>query len=452
MHSHIDSILDEAAGPVSLSVLLSLLADRESRPVDCQVVEESLRANPLAAEVERALWVKASTIINGRSFFAIPEVEDVRAGRVCCVGSDLFFMMRLGARQGAVTLVTEDGQEIQSRLLVEDTGYFYLEGLDDWYRQTGFAAERDSLLVRCLDYDEVRYAIVRLEEPVLDGFVGSRMRTSICTWLVSQVKREPGRFPGTLPNGFSISGALRFLLHARGSFFERYPCNLSFFMSLDERFLVTGNQFILRSESQTEDFVEHYIGQESSLLFEPQDIARFNRALEALFELGDAATARDLFMQLAAEYPQEMLLHKYIYQAAWHLEDFEAVRRHVAIYLERFPRDPDAVCTLAEVAMFEGEYDKSAELLAQAETLVHPNDKTMLADVCIVRMRLLWETHDDEGAARVAQRLLELEPDNEEALALLEDHPLPEGKTKRAGVIKADFARKKTIETGEQDE
>ncbi|HOG65421.1 MAG TPA: hypothetical protein PLD82_08300, partial [Spirochaetota bacterium] len=28
MHSHIDSILDEAAGPVSLSVLLSLLADR----------------------------------------------------------------------------------------------------------------------------------------------------------------------------------------------------------------------------------------------------------------------------------------------------------------------------------------------------------------------------------------------------------------------------------------
>jgi hypothetical protein len=76
----------------------------------------------------------------------------------------------------------------------------------------------------------------------------------------------------------------------------------------------------------------------------------------------------------------------------------------------------------------------------------------MLADVMIVRMRLLWETDDDDGAIRVARRLLELEPDNEEALALIEDHPLAREKPARPDIIRADFARKKTTETGDQDE
>ncbi len=452
MQRQIDSILDEVAGPVPLASILSALADREARPVDCQAVEETLRANPLAAEVERGLWIRAERIVTGRSFFAIPEADDVRAGRVCCVGSDLFFLMRQGASQGKVILVDDAGQEIPSALSIEDTGYFFLDGLRDWYAESGFSPEQDSILLTCLDYEGARYGLRRLPEEMLDGYVGARMRTTLCTWLAAAVKREPSRLPGSLPNGFSISGALRFLLHDKAASFQSYPCNLSFFMSLDERFLVTGNQFVLRSEAVSEDFTEHYIGQEGSLLFEPQDIARFNRALEALFELGDAARARELFVQLAGDYPQEKLLHKYIYQAAWQLDDFEAVRRHASIYRERFPRDPDALCTLAEIAMLDGEYTKARQLLVEAEILVHPDDKTMLADVMIVRMRLLWETDDDDGAIRVARRLLELEPDNEEALALIEDHPLAREKPARPDIIRADFARKKTTETGDQDE
>lgn len=452
MQRQLDSILDEAAEALPLASILSALADREARPVDCQAVEAALRSNPLAAEVEKGVWIKAERLVKGRSFFAIPEADDVRAGRVCCVGSDLFFLMRVGASLGRVILVDEHGQEIFSTLTIEDTGYFFLAGLEDWYSANEFSPERDSVLLTCLDYEEARYGLRRLPEAALDEYVGSKMRTTLCTWLATLIKREPARLPGSLPNGFSISGALRFLLHDRQKSFQNYPCNLSFFLSLDERFLVTGNQFVLRSAMIVEDFTEHYIGQEGSLLFEPQDIARFNRALEALFELENAKKARELFVQLVADYPQEKLLHKYIYQAAWQLDDFEAVRRHANIYHERFPRDPDALCTLAEMSMLGGDYSKAHQLLLEAEALVHPDDRTMLADIMIVRMRLFWETENDEGAIRIARRLLALEPDNEEALAFLEDYASKNGKPLRPDVIKADFSVEETTETGDEDE
>ena len=454
MQTRIESILDEAASPVAITEILSSLSDIESRPVDCQAVEEALRASPLIAEVERGLWVRAASIINQRTFFAIPEAGDVRDGRVCFVGSDLFLLMRLAAKNGHAVLIPETDVEFEADFIIEDTGYFYLAGLEDWYRRSHFLPEKDSIIMTCLDYEAGRYGVRKLSEEELDVFVGARMRTTACNWLALTAKRDPQRFPGSLPNGFSISGALRFLLHDRPAFFQTFPCNLSFFLSLDERFLVTGNQFVLRSESPVDDYTEYYIGRETGLLFQPQDIAKFNRALESLFEMGDALRARELFVQLAGDYPQETLLHKYIYQAAWQLEDYEAVSRHASIYHEGFPRDPDALCTLAEIALVDGQYETAKRLLVKAESLVHPADTSMLADVLIVRMRLLWENNEDDEAARIAERLIEIEPENDEALGLLGDHSArpARGKSAKPDLIRADFSRKKTTETGKEDE
>ena len=455
MHDRLDSMLQAAENSLSLKNILEEITQNESRPIDCSAVQELLLACPHAAEVEKGRWMTASRLINGRLFFAIPERTDVEMGRLCFVGSDLYFLMRLAVTQGRAEFVATDGSVLQVTLGFEDTGYFYARGLERWYAQNKFVPEHDSILLTALDYRACRYSIRCLPETALDEYVSRGTRLRVCNWLMTFLSREAERFPGGLASGFSISGALCYLLYNKLALFNSFPCNLSFYMSLDERFFVTGKQFFLRDEAEEADFTEHYIGHDNGMLLEPQDVSKFNRALEALFGIGDAKQAKALFCQLLCDYPQERLLHKYIYQAAWHLEDFEAVRRHAAIYRRAYARDPDALCTLAEVAIIDGEYDKAKQYLSMAEELAHQEDKRTKADIAAARMRIYWECGDDTLAVLEAKRLLSLEPDNDEALMLLEDFP----QTKRiqrenregARIIKADFTNRK-VETGESDD
>jgi tetratricopeptide (TPR) repeat protein len=456
MHARFEAILQAAGGPLSLKAIVEEIVKSESRPINCSAIQELLSACPYVAEVEKDLWLTASCVIDGRLFFAIPEHSDIEIGQVCFVGGDLFLLMRLAVVQGQAEFVAENGTVIPVKIGFEDTGYFYARGLENWYKQTKFVPERDSILLTAIDYRACRYAIRRLPESALDEYVSRNTRMRICNWLLTFLTRKPERFPGSLITGFSTSGALCYLLYNKSTLFNSFPCNLSFYMSLDERFFVTGKQFFLRDEDVETDFSEHYIGRDNGMLLEPQDVGKFNRALEALFGIGDAKQAKELFSQLQRDYPQERLLHKYIYQAAWQLEDYELVRRHATIYRRTYARDPDALCTLAEVAIMDGDFDKAKQYLSMAEERVHQDDKRTKADISAARMRIYWECGEDVLAVFEAKRLLALEPGNDEALMLLEEHPqmalpLRESKGVRAHIIRADFANRK-VETGENDD
>jgi hypothetical protein len=444
-------MLLEADHPLTLKNMLAEIACGESRPVDCAAILKLLQSSPFAAEIEKDLWCSASGLINGRIFFAIPETSDVAQGRICFIGSDLYFLMRLAVAQGKAEFVTEDGNVIPVTIGFEDIGYFYANGLGRWYAQENFAAEHDFMLFTVLDYSACRYAIRRFSEDELDGYISRNTRVRVCNWLMAFLQRKSARFPDSQAGGFSISGALSYLLYHKPALFTDFPCNLSFCMSLDERFFITGKQFFLRSEAENPDFTEHYFGGDNGMLLEPQDVGKFNRALEALFGIGDAGQAMTLFTELSRDYPEEWLLHKYIYQAAWQMEDFEAVRLHASIYRRVYARDPDPLCTLIEVALIDEEYDKAMQYLMIVDELVHPDDIRTKADISSARMRVYWESGDIGLAVFEARRLLALEPDNEDALALLEETPLGESigqKDKLAHIITADFTNK----AGERDD
>jgi len=458
LQTRLDSMLLEADHPLALKDMLAEIVRNEARPVDYTAIMKLLQSNPLAAEVEKDLWYRASGLINGRIFFAIPESSDVAQGRICFIGSDLYFLMRLAVTQGKAEFVSGKGNVIPVTIGFEDTGYFYAKGLGKWYKQENFISEHDFMLFTVLDYSACRYAIRRLSETELDGYISRNTRVRVCNWLMAFLKRKSANFPDSQENGFSISGALCYLLYHKPALFVDFPCNLSFCMSLDERFFITGKQFFLRSEAENPDFTEHYFGSDNGMLLEPQDVGKFNRALEALFGIGDAEQAMALFTELSRDYPEEWLLHKYIYQAAWQMEDIEAVRQHASIYRRAYPRDPDPLCTLVEVALIDEEYDKAMQYLMIVEELVHPDDIRTKADISSARMRVYWESGDTGLAVFEARRLLALEPDNEDALALLQEESFGENihtqKDKLAHIITADFTNKagRTAEIGESDD
>jgi len=458
LQNRLDSMLLKADRPLALKDMLAEIAGDESRPVDCTAFLKLLQSDPHAAEIEKDLWLSASALIDGRIFFAIPEASDVEQGRVCFIGSDLYFLMRLAVTQGKAEFVSEDGKIIPATIGFEDTGYFYAKGLGKWYRQQNFIAEHDFMLFTALDYRACRYGIRRLSEAELDAYVSRNTRVRVCNWLMVFLKRRAARFPDRQESGFSISGALCYLLYHKPALFADFPCNLSFCLSLDERFFITGKQFFLRSDAENPDFTEYYFGGDNGMLLEPQDVGKFNRALEALFGIGDAEQAMTLFTELSRDYPEEWLLHKYIYQAAWQMEDFEAVRLHASIYRRVYTRDPDPLCTLVEVALIDEEYDKAMQYLMIVEELVHPDDIRTKADIASARMRVYWESGDIGLAVFEADRLLALEPDNEEALALLAEYPVGaqvcSQKDKLPHIITADFTNKagKTAEIGENDD
>jgi len=456
MQARLDCILQAADNPLKLKDVIATIAQDESHPVDCAAIHDFLLESPYAVEVEKDCWFNPSRLIDERMFFAIPERADVQAGRICFVGSDIYLLMRLAAERGKAEFVAEDGTVIPVGVRSEDMGYFYASGLESWYKQTKFRPEHDSVLLMVLDYRACRYAFRRLLETELDRFVSHGTRVRACNWLMSFLSRETVRLPEAEEGGFSVGGALCFLLHHKPALFASYPCNLSFYMSLDERFFVTGKQFFLRDEAESVNFTEHYIGDDNAMLLETRDGGKFNRALEALYGGADAEQAKKLFRQLLRDYPEEQLLHKYIYQAAWYLEDYETVRRHAKLYHSAFGRDPDALCTLAEVSILYGEYDKAEEYLMTAEKLVHPEDTRTKADICSARMRGYWERGAYLASVLEAKHLLTLEPDNEDALMLLRDFPelarrANRGRGGRANIIKADFTNRR-LEMGEKDD
>jgi tetratricopeptide (TPR) repeat protein len=228
--------------------------------------------------------------------------------------------------------------------------------------------------------------------------------------------------------------------------FREFPCNLSFWMALDQRFHVRGDWVDLADRIGLNPFAAHYVDPSLEVRMADPDLELLEKALAQLFEKGEARPARQQLLELKLRYPGELLLFKFLYQSAYFLEEEQAVLAETEAYSRAYPADPDPWRTRAEVFFHQGDYEASLEAVRQAEGLAHPDDWGFLGDLYLLWMFICWETGDRDGAWSMACRIRGRDPENGELARFLEETGLEESPPPDGEVIRFDFRRRVRLE------
>lgn len=414
------TLLDRQESCIDTASLTRLLEKEEGSPPTERAVQDFLEQDVRATEVEPGRFYSTARLVNGICFFGLPEPGEIAEGKLSLFGGELFPFLKPAFGREHVELAAKKGV-IRANFALEDSDFFLVRGLRDWYDEVGFKEGEDAVLFRIDDFYLARYTISRLGGRAFDKLMDSKktleMMDFTAALLEEQEKREPAE-EVSIP----VARLLQTMLYRKAFDFTVFPCNLSFYLSDGGKFVVSGNRVLFRSDVE-EDFSPFYLGGNGEIPteLEEHDLGELEAALTRLFVDGEPKKAASVLKELKLKYPGERILNKFLYQAAYFLEQDEEILHHTREYMEDFPADPDPLRTRGEVFFRQGKLEEAGECFREALRLIHPQDKSFLAEVSTLWMYLKWEQGDEQGALQLAQQALKAEPDNEEVKEFLEE-------------------------------
>lgn len=409
-------------------------------------IEQLLSEDYRFVEITPGQYRLAASLINGTLFFSIPETEDMEQGRLLVVGGELILLLQPAIRHGTGLFLSGE-DEFRVVFKIENSDFFYFGGLQQWYKDTDFKAGQDVALITVLDYENRKYAISKISEEQFTDMMEDGLREKISNHVVNLVENYPEDLADLSGERFSTGRMLAFLLHQRVFDFHAYPCNISFYLSMEDRLLVNGNFLQVPDEDLDDVYSEHYMGGSVEMAMEEEDIFQLDEALQLMFDQQKPKEAGTLLKQLKIKYPEEKLMHKFLYQAAYFLEDDEEVLKNAKEYAQAFPRDPDPYRTMGEVYFKQDKLEQAEASFDQSLRRVHPEDRLFRSDILTIWMYLKLDQGDLEQALSLGREALKADPENEEVLDFFRENgiePLSDEESHPPGkVINVDFKKSK---------
>lgn len=432
----INEVFTDLGRPGDIFTILDKLNQKYEEKTDKKKLIDILENDYEFFEAENGIFYKTNTVLNGLVFFTLPDGEDLKFGRLSVVGGELMFMLQPALRKGEVTFKTDHG-EFKSYFKVDDNDFFYFNNLDDWYKKENIKLGKHVIYITIDDYMGPVYKLSKIPEKQFNDFMDSSIPDEICDEIIDVVTNMPNRLVGEVEEKISSANILKLMLHDKKFDFTSYPANISFYMSLDHRFSMLGNSFAVDEEAQYDDeFAKYYIGDENGIYMDEEDIEKLDIALADLFENDKIKQGQKVIKELKLKYPEEKMLNKFLYQAAYFLEDGETIIRYADEYRKAFPNDPDPYRTKAEVFLQYGDFDMADKNLEKAFKLVHPEDKLFKSELYTVGMYIKWENREDENAFAMAIQAIEENENNEEAGMFLMEHGKMPKKNKPVAKLK----------------
>ena len=435
------SIVDSQESAIDNASVARLLQKETSEPIDLDLVRDCLEHDFRIAEIESDLFYSVPKLLNGLCFFSIPETQEVDEGKIGLYGGEMLLFFKSALGHDSLELESSDGS-ISVSLSIEQADYFLIRGLRKWYKESGFVRDVDAILFTIVDYENAKFSIKRLSSEQLTDFFESGIPFEVSEY-VETLFREHHDDGGDLGDALQTTSLLKTMLYREVFDFKTSPCNISFYLSDSDFFLVSGNRVQLASEMD-EDFSPFYLGGTGEIPTNlgEEDLKELEEALTLLFMEGEPRKAASMLKQLKLKYPSEKILNKFLYQASYFMELDDDILFYSAEYSESFPADPDPFRTQGEVYFKKGDFEKANEYFEKALQLIHPQDKGFLGEIYTLMMYLKWEIGDEPAAIQLAEKVLNIVPENEEVLEFLEEigYTPPSGNhSEQNRVIKVDF-------------
>ncbi len=427
-------------------------------------IEDFLKVSPFYLDVGDGLFADAGKLLNGVTFFAIPEFYDLDNGRIFFMGSEFSFLFK-NAFRDSVVRIESAGKKYDSFLIFEGGDMFYLTGFKDWFMRISFDEHDDIVKFTIVDYEKSIYKVEKVKNQVLDNLVKDDDITKLFEAVyqsldsLEDLADEESSFNEDEFFSKSIPQLIKELIFQEVFDFRSFPANLSFFLPLDEQLEVINDlvRINLSSDSiMNEDFASYYMGKDLDFKLADEDISILDRALVLLFDDNNPEKAVDFLYDLKKRYPSEKIINKFLYQAYYVMGDLEKMVEFAEIYKTFFPDDPDSYRCIAEADFSNGDLDKAEKELKSSFKLLHPDDKLNRINIGVIWMHVNFLQGNYDGAYKKGKMVLKHDPENQEVLMFFRDNGLEVDLSKKETisnykildkkdekVIKVDFSKDK---------
>jgi len=427
-------------------------------------IDDLIKSSSSYLEVGNGVFFRAGELLNGVTFFAIPEFYDLEHGRVFFVGGEFSFFFKNGFHNRFVELKFGK-KRYDSFLIFEGGEMFYLTGFKQWFSDSNFNEQTDIVKFTIVDYEKSVYKIEKIKNSILDDLVKDDGITDLFDAIFENLEtfEDMNIASGLYQEEFaskSIPQLIKDLIY-EGSFgFKLFPANLSFFLPLDEQLELVNNLVRISPITdgiKNEDFASFYMGKDLDLKLSEDDISLLDRALVLLFDDDNPEKSIDFLYDLKNRNPGEKVINKFLYQAYYVMGDLEKMVEYAEIYKTFFPDDPDSYRCIAEADFSNGNLEKAERELKKSFKLLHPDDNLNRINIGVIWMHVNYLQGNYEAAYKKGQMVLKHDPDNKEVLMFFQENGLgPDYKTEKneinkykiidnkdGKVIKVDFSNDK---------